>query len=705
MPRSRPSRRARGGFWRRLRTAVLVVLAGAILASAGTAGYLYVDFSRRIDERLSGEHRRPTLRVFARAPTHQAGPTDAPLLTALAVDARAKQRHVPLADVPPSLVQAVLAIEDRRFYDHPGVDVIRATGALVTNLRGDRPYLEGGSTLTQQLVKNLVLTPDKTLRRKLQEQFMAILVERRLTKDQILELYLNEVYLGHRGSFAIHGVAEASRLFFGKDVSALTLAETATIAGLIQAPSSYSPLRSPDRARARRGVVLRAMADAGYLTGEAASRAAREPVAVVAGELDAEAPYFVDFVAQRAGDQIASAYAAGESIDLYTTLDLTRQRQAEQAVREGLRDVDARLAGSKRAGRVQAALLAIDPRTGDVLAMVGGRSYGESQFNRATNARRQPGSVFKPFVYLAAFERGLEDKRHDLSPATLVLDEPTTFAFGGKTYTPNNYGGEYDGRITLRRALARSRNVATVKVAEWAGYDRIASLWRRIGAQSAPQPYPSIALGAFEATPFEIAAAYSVFAAGGTVRPPRTVIRIERDGRATEPERSIPRRVAAPAPTYLVTDMLRSVMDEGTGEGARAEGFLLDAAGKSGTTNDLRDAWFVGFTPELLTVVWVGFDDNQPLGLSGTQAALPIWTRFMRQALQGRNSVAFAVPDGVTFTEIDPDTGQLASPACPRAAREVFLAGTEPAEPCRLHRTRDWYNLTLLRKREGLRDR
>ncbi len=676
-----------------------------MLAAAGTAGYLYVDVSRRLDGSLSGEHRRPTLRVFARSPERRAGRANAPLLTALAVDARAKQRHVPLADVPPYLVQAVLAIEDRRFYDHPGVDVIRATGALVTNLRGGRPYLEGGSTITQQLVKNLVLTPDKTLRRKLQEQFMAILVERRLTKDRILELYLNEVYLGQRGSFAIHGVAEASRLFFCKDLASLTLAEAATIAGLIQAPSLYSPFRSPERARARRGVVLNAMVDAGYLTRDAATRAGRESAVVVAGALDAEAPYFVDFVTQHLDDQLTSADAAGESVDVYTTVDLELQRLAEQSVREGLDAVDTRLADAKRTGRVQAGLVAVDPRTGDIVAMVGGRSYGESQYNRAVSARRQPGSVFKPFVYLAAFERGLEETRKDLSPATVVWDEPATFEFGGKTYAPSNYASEYDGRISLRRALARSRNVATVKVAEWAGYDRVADLWRRTGAQSAPQPYPSIALGAFEATPLEIASAYSAFATGGVVRPLRAVLRVEQKGRAAEPDRGSPHRVASPATTYLVTDMLRSVMDEGTGAGARAEGFLLDAAGKSGTTNDLRDAWFVGFTPELLTVVWVGFDDNRPLGLSGTQAALPIWTRFMRQALKGHANTAFVVPDGVTFAEIDPETGDLASPACPRVAREVFLTGTEPAEPCRRHRARDWYNLSLLRKREGLRDR
>jgi penicillin-binding protein 1B len=608
---------------------------------------------------------------------------EAPLITALMAAGREKRRIVPLAQIPKQMIQAVLAIEDRRFYDHPGVDLIRSAAAVVTNLRGDRPYLVGGSTLTQQLVKNLFLTPEKTVKRKLLEQFMALVLERRLTKDEILELYLNEVYLGQRGSFAIHGVAEASRLYFGKDVSNVTLGEAATIAGVIQT-ARHSPFRDTARARERRNVVLKAMADADFISADAAGRAAREPLLVVQRALEAEAPYFVDYVGQILQEWRPDFAAGSRAVDVYTTLDLHLQRLAQDAMREGLAQVDAILARRRRP-RAQAALIAANPRTGDVLALVGGRSYNQSQFNRAVNARRQPGSAFKPFVYLAAFERAAEDGGGDPTPATLVWDEPTEFLFEDQIYRPANYENEYDGEITLRRALAMSRNIATIKVAETAGYDHVAALWKRVGAGTPPRPYPSIALGVFEATPFEIATAYTLFANGGTIRPLRTIGRVTDGDNETVPPPAKPRRIAGPATTFLVTHMMRSVLNEGTGAGARALGFTPDAAGKSGTTNDLRDAWFVGFTPDLLTVVWVGLDDNQPLGLSGAQAALPIWTAFMTRALSGRASRPFDTPEGVTFADIDRDTGKLATPACPRAFHEAFLAGTAPTAQCDLH--------------------
>lgn len=608
-----------------------------------------------------------------------------PLITALITTGREKRRNVSLALIPRRVVHAVLAIEDRRFYDHHGVDPIRILGALLTNIRGDRPYLVGGSTLTQQLVKNFFLTPEKTVRRKLLEQFVAILLERRLSKDQILELYLNEVYLGQRGSFAIHGVAEAARLFFGKDVTNVSLSEAATIAGVIQSPQIHSPFRNHARARERRNVVLTAMAEAGFISPDAAARAGREPLTIVARALEAEAPHFVDFVSQTLADDFPALTRGPGPVEIHTTLDLHLQRLAQDAVREGLARLDQRLTRRRRPRWAEAALVAVDPRTGNILALVGGRSYNQSQFNRATSAQRQPGSVFKPFVYLAAFEQAAADGWTDVTPATIVDDTPTEFWFGNRTWTPANYGGEYDGPITLRRALAHSRNIATVKVAERAGYDRVAELWRRVGAGTPPRPYPSIALGVFEASPVEIATAYTTFPNLGVLRPLRSIGRIEVGDRTIVPRVAEPRRVARADTTFLVTNMLRSVLDEGTGAAARAAGFALDAAGKSGTTNDLRDAWFAGFTPELLTVVWVGLDDNQPLGLSGTQAALPIWTTFMLRALAGRHGESFEVPEGVSFADIDPDTGRLAQPGCPRVRRESFLAGTEPWQLCDRH--------------------
>ena len=403
---------------------------------------------------------------------------DAPLITALITTSRSKRRDVPLQVIPTKMVQAVLAIEDRRFYDHHGIDPIGIAGAVFRNVFGNKEYLASGSTITQQLVKNTFLTSEKTLRA--QDDRMVHVDPARapaLTKDQILELYLNDVALGQRGSFAIHGVAEAARLFFAKDITNVSLTEAATIAGVIQSPSRLSPFNNGDRAKERRNVVLRTMVESGFISDDAATRAAKEPLLMAARALESEAPYFVDFISQELQDK----YKSLGTVDVYTTLDLHLQRLAQDSLRDGLTRVDELL--KRRRRRAEAALIAVDPRNGEVLAFVGGRSYNQSQYNRAVSARRQPGSVFKPFVYLAAFERAYADGRTDVTPATLVQDEPTAFTFNEQTWSPNNYEGEYDGPITLRRALALSRNIATVKVAEAAGYDEVAALvearWRR----------------------------------------------------------------------------------------------------------------------------------------------------------------------------------------------------------------------------------
>ena len=623
---------------------------------------------------------------------------DAPLLTAMMTGSREKRRRVALEAIPARMQEAVLSIEDRRFYYHPGVDPIRMIGALLTNVFGDRPYLVGGSTITQQLSRNFFLTEQMAVEqqtrqrsygRKILEQFMAVILETQATKADILELYLNDVYLGHRGSFALHGVAEASKIYFGKDVRNLTLSEAALIAGIIQSPYNHSPFTNTERARDRRNVVLRAMVDAGYITSDAAERAQREPIAVVARAVDNEAPYFVDYIGEVLDATFPGIVSKPGTVDVYTTLDLNLQRDAQDAVREGLAVVDKALARRKRgpARVAQAALVAIDPRSGEILAFIGGRSYNQSQFNRAVSARRQIGSTFKPFVYLAAFEKAAEEGT-DITPATLVYDEPTTWSYDNQEWSPRNYDGEYDGAITLRRALAMSRNIAAVKVAEQTGYNKVVALWKKtkVGEPDQLKPYPSVALGIVELTPLEVAEAYTVFTGQGRLKKLRALINVT-SGEDTAKVKVEPGPVVArPATAYLVTQMLRSVLNEGTGASARANGFTADAAGKSGTTNDLRDAWFVGFTPELLTVVWVGLDDNQPLGLSGSQAALPIWTAFMKNALAGRSGTDFEAPPGVSFIEIDRDTGKIATPACPRVTSEAFLAGTEPLGVCELHR-------------------
>jgi penicillin-binding protein 1B len=623
---------------------------------------------------------------------------DAPLLTSLISGEREKRRPVALAAIPPTVVQAFLAIEDRRYYAHPGIDPIRVAGAILASLRDSSRRISAVSTITQQVVRNVFLPQfegwtletarERTISRKLLENFLALILDTRASKDEVLELYLNDMPLGQRGSFAIFGVAEAARLFFGKDVSNVTLAEAATMAGVLQSPSALSPFNNAERSRERRNVVLQAMADAGYIDQELADRTAGEPLVVVPRALEAEAPYFVDHVVRTLDtDYPGLTTTTTQAVDVYTTLDLHLQRVAQDAVRDGLTRVDGLLSRRRRAGRAEAALVAVDPKTGEVLAMVGGRSYNQSQFNRAVAARRQPGSVFKPFVYLAAFERAAAEGDRDVSPAMLLEDAPTTWEVEEGLWTPENYEQEYDGIVTLRRALAQSRNIVAIKLAERTGYDRVAAFWKKIGVGTMPRPYPSIALGVFEASPYEVATAYTIFPNLGTARPLRHILRIESgDKDVTKRQRRAPKAAARPDTTYLVTDMLRSVLNEGTGAGARSAGFRLDAAGKTGTTNDLRDAWFVGFTPSLLTVVWVGFDDNQPLGLSGSQAALPIWTQFMTRALAGTPNVSFQPPEGVSFVDIDPDTGGMAVPGCPRVVRESFLAGAEPRQACQLHR-------------------
>jgi penicillin-binding protein 1B len=619
---------------------------------------------------------------------------DHPLLTTLmTTEGREKSHRVPLASIPTFAQRAVLAIEDQEFYSHPGVNPFRIMAAATTNIFGDNPNLVGYSTITQQLARMFFLADEfnaeltqgrRSYMRKVREGLMSLVIERRASKDAILELYLNDVYLGQRGSFAIHGVAEAARLFFGKDVSNLSLAEAALIAGVIQSPAPYSPFTNPERAVERRDAVLRAMVEEAYISPDAAERATAEPLRVVTGAVDNEAPYFVDMVSGQVARALPGVATATGRVHVFTTLDLNLQRAALDAVRDGLANVDALLARRPPGDQAQAALIAVDPRNGEILAMVGGRSYNQSQFNRVIAARRHPGSVFKPFVFLAAFEFAAEADRSDLTPASITVDAPATFAFDQQLWKPRNFD-VYDGEITWRRALTMSRNLGTIRVGETIGFERVADQWRALGVGPPPQTFPSITLGAFDLSPFDVAEAYTLFTNGGRVHPLTAIQRVDTPDRQWRPDVASLTRVARADTTFLVTNMMRGVLDEGTAAGARAAGFTLDAAGKTGTTNDLRDAWFVGFTPELLTVVWVGFDNNETIGLTGTQAALPIWTSFMNAALAGRPNISFAVPDGIAFVDIDAHTGKRARPACPQVLRESFLVGTEPQEYCPLH--------------------
>ena len=604
-----------------------------------------------------------------------------PLLATLHGGERRKRRVTPLEEVPRRVVQAVLAAEDRRFFEHRGVDGIRIAAAVITNVTGNRPYLVGASTLTQQLVKNTLLGAEQTVARKLREQALAILLERRLSKERILELYLNQVYLGQQGSFAIHGVAQGARALFGKDLRNLSLGESATMAGIIQAPQRHAPARHPDRARTRRNGVLQAMVERGFVTPDEALAATRDPIRVgVDTAEDVEAPYFVDLV----GRQLEQAGVDQSGLRVETTLDIRLQRLAEAAVHDGVRRI-ADAGGSPAEGPPQAALVAVDPRTGSVRSLVGGSSYGNSQFNRVTRARRQPGSVVKPFVYLAALERARREPGFPFTASSLIDDTPTTFVFDRRRWRPANYGDVYDGPITARMALARSRNVAAVKVAEQVGFQQVADLWAAASGDVTPPAYPALALGVFETTPLQVATAYTVLANGGVRMPLATIARASERDRHIDLSGDTPRRVVAADSAFLVTQMLQSVLDGGTGAAARRRGMLHPAAGKTGTTDDLRDAWFVGFTPSLLTVVWVGMDDGSPLGLTGAEAALPIWADFMRGALDSREAAGFNPPPGVTGVEVDAATGLRATPRCPETLHEWFRDGTEPQAMCPLH--------------------
>jgi penicillin-binding protein 1B len=615
-------------------------------------------------------------------------------LTNLFDSSREKRRLVRFEDLPPLVVNAVLSAEDKRFFEHPGFDPIRVLGAAWVDLRRGSKA-QGASTITMQVARSFFFTPERTWRRKLSELLMALQLEQRFTKEQIFELYANQVYLGNRGSFAIHGLGEAAQAYFGKDVRELTAGEAAFLAGIIRAPNRYSAAeRNLDRAHEARDRVLNQMVENRLLPPEEAEAARKTPLRPISSALETSAaPYFVDMVKDHLENRFPDRDLATEGFRVYTTLDAELQRAAAEAVEAGMKNVDAQLARRYERWRkrgeaapvAQVALVAMDPRTGEIKALIGGRDYGRSQLNRAL-ARRQPGSVFKPFVYAAAFANAVEGIQPQVTPVTTVVDEPTTFYFEDKEYSPNNYGEEFHGTVTAREALTRSLNVATVKVAEMVGYDRVVGVARQMGLDPRIQPTPAVALGAYEMTPLDVAAGYSVFANNGARAEPFFLSRVVGgDQRVLEQQRPRLRPALDPRAAYLVTSLLKDVVNRGTGAGVRARGFTAPAAGKTGTSHD---GWFAGFTSKLLCVVWVGFDDNRELGLSGASSAAPIWAEFMKQAaaMPGWGNVEdFAPPAGIVRMEIDPETLQLATPTCPVTREEYFVTGTEPTEFCVRH--------------------
>jgi penicillin-binding protein 1B len=616
------------------------------------------------------------------------------LLSSLFDSSREKRRAMNINDIPKVLRDAVLSVEDRRFFEHPGFDPVRILGAAWADLRhGAR--LQGGSTISMQVARSFFFNMDRTLRRKVAETVVALELEHRFTKAQIFELYTNEIYLGNRGSFAIHGFGQASLAYFNKDVREINLPEAAFLAGIIHAPNRYSTAeRRPERAVEARDRALLSMTENGAITQQQAQDAKKIPLHIVGAGLEGStAPYFVDMVKEHLLDRFSEADLLSQSFRVYTTLDPELQRAAAAAVDAGAKSVDAQLAKRyarwRKAGQeppqAQVAIVALDPHNGEIKALIGGRDYGQSQLNHIL-ARRQPGSAFKPFVYAAAFEGAVDGVQPIVTPATTIMDEPTTFDFDGKEYTPNNYGEKFHGKVTLREALAQSLNVATVKVAELVGYTRVTDMAHQFGLDPSIRATPSVALGAYEMTPLEVAGGYTILANEG-VRAEPTYIRdvVNVSGEPLEHNTMRTRRALDPRVAYLVTSMLQDVIDHGTGATVRARGFLAPAAGKTGTS---RDGWFAGYTSNLLCIVWVGFDDNRDLGLSGAVAPAPIWADFMNRAIAlpaYSNVQPFVMPEGVMRVTIDPDTLQLATPECPITREEVYIHGTEPTEFCALH--------------------
>lgn len=595
--------------------------------------------------------------------------------------ARESRLLINVKQLQPDLVRAVLAIEDHRFHEHRGMDFWSILRALWVDLRAGR-VVEGGSTITQQLVKNYFLEPERRLKRKLMEASMALVIEALYDKDEILEMYLNEIYLGQRGSVALHGMGEAARVYFGRNVEDLTLAESATLAGMIRAPNHYSPIDRPEASRDRRNRVLRRMLDLEWINSQAYEKARNEPLRTTDFSLSVNpAPYYVDYVRQQLHELYPPEVLASEGLTIYTSLHPEMALAAETAVQEGLRELERErpaLEAEQGEGPLQAALIAVHPKTGAVLAMVGGRHYGESSFNRAIHASRQPGSAIKPFVYLGGLDR--------FSAVSRLDDSPTSFSAGGAEWWPRNYDDRYRGRVMVRQALEESLNVPTVQMAVQVGLENIIGLLRGLGVQSKLEPLPSLALGAFEVTPLELASAYATLGNEGQ-KPFLLSLREVVSERGEVQKRSSVdlASVTTPAKAYIITDFLQGVMERGTGRTVKRLVADVSCAGKTGTTSDYRDSWFVGYTTDLLVLVWIGFDDNRPTHLTGASGAGRLWARFVNEVRPWIHLQPFRMVPGVVQRIICAATGQLATVACREKRIEVFLPEHVPEDYCTVH--------------------
>ena len=602
---------------------------------------------------------------------------------------------IPLRLVPRNLINATLSTEDRNFYEHWGVDLWGVARAAITNVLKMR-RAEGGSTITQQLARNLFLTHERTITRKLKEIALAMRIERAYSKDQILQMYFNQIYFGE----GAYGVEAAAKTFFGKPIQDLTLPECALLAGLPANPSLYSPRRRPNAALARRSKVLRNLLVTKSITQVEFDNAIHAPLGVTTVRYSNDrAPYFVEMIRQHLEERYGSNAVYESGLKVYTTLDIDLQQVAERALEKQLTSLEAELrlketranfvppeGDSARAAEgtpyLQGALVAIDPHNGSIRALIGGRDFNQSNFNRAVQARRQAGSAFKPFVYVAAMDNGFR-------PTDVIVDEPVSFPAGdGTLYQPANYDRTFRGPVTLRYALQQSINIPAIKLLRKVGTSLVASYARRMGIRSPIGQNLSMALGSSEVTLLELTSAYCVFANSGVRNDPLFILRVEdRNGTVLEKNAPRPTEVLSAQTAAVMTSMLESVMDHGTGHPARDRGFLLPAAGKTGTMDEYMDAWFEGYIPSLVCGVWVGYDVKKTIGanMTGARAALPVWTDFMIGATRGRPTENFSMPAGMVTRQVCAETGMLATDACPDVTNEMFSEGSEPTEYCSAH--------------------
>ena len=596
-----------------------------------------------------------------------------PELIASIFDEKMEDRTlVTMTDIPEALLNAVVAVEDERFYSHHGVDPIGLARALVVDIIHLKAK-QGGSTLTQQLVKNYFLTSKKTLLRKVNEMIMAVLLEARYTKEEILEAYLNEIYFGQRGAVSVTGVEEASKLFFSKSVSQLSIAECALIAGVIRSPGEYSPFRNLKKAYDRRNFVLKMMWGQNMISDQEYDQAKKEKISLSNVNTHIlRAPYFVDFVQMQLKENYSTDILISEGLRIFTTLDPLAQQAAEDVLQKHLDRVEEekpKLKKNKQEGKsLEGVLVAVQPQTGAIRAFVGGRDYSTSQFERVSQARRQPGSAFKPFVYLTALN---QEGDHQRTLGSTLEDVSFSVTSGGQKWSPENYDKKEHGTVTLREALAESMNIATTRLAIDVGLEHVVEMAHAAGIQSDLDPVPSLALGAFEVTPLELVRAYTIFPNQGTRTEPMAVTNVvTRDGVVVEKKGFQMKKVISPEVAYLMNSLMRSVIDQGTAASARTLGFAGLAAGKTGTTSDYKDSWFVGYTPDFLAASWVGYDDNTPTGLSGASGPLPIWTEFMKRVNPpGASKEDFPATENILMVKFERDGKEYEEP---------FIKGTEP---------------------------